>query len=170
MQTQTIRHRSDVRRYFFDTEFIEDGKTIDLLSIGIVSDDGREYYAASLEADQSRADDWVRANVLPLLPPTGDVAWKSRVTIRDEVTAFLLADAKPEVWAYYADYDWVALCQLFGRMIDLPKGLPMFCMDLKQLSVMVGSPKHPEMNGHEHSALDDARWNRDLYNFLTALP
>jgi hypothetical protein len=63
-----------------------------------------------------------------------------------------------------------ALCQLFGRMIDLPKGLPMFCMDLKQLSVMVGSPKHPEMNGHEHSALDDARWNRDLYNFPTALP
>ena len=47
-------------RYWFDTEFIEDGKTIDLLSIGIVSDDGRAYYATSAEADRSKASPWVR--------------------------------------------------------------------------------------------------------------
>jgi hypothetical protein len=29
-------------RYWLDTEFIEDGKTIDLISIGIVAEDGRE--------------------------------------------------------------------------------------------------------------------------------
>lgn len=38
-------------KYFFDTEFIEDGRTIDLVSIGIVCEDGREYYAVSAEAD-----------------------------------------------------------------------------------------------------------------------
>lgn len=34
-------------RYFFDTEFYEDGKTIDLVSIGIVAEDGRELYAVN---------------------------------------------------------------------------------------------------------------------------
>jgi hypothetical protein len=28
-------------KYFYGTEFIEDGKTIDLISIGIVAEDGR---------------------------------------------------------------------------------------------------------------------------------
>lgn len=44
-------------KYFFDTEFIEDGKTIELLSIGIVSEDGREFYAESLDADHSKAEE-----------------------------------------------------------------------------------------------------------------
>lgn len=39
---------------------------------------------------------------------------------------------KPKFFAYYADYDWVAFCWLFGKMIDLPKGFPMYCNDLKQ--------------------------------------
>lgn len=32
-------------RYDYDCEFLEDGKTIALISIGIVADDGRTYYA-----------------------------------------------------------------------------------------------------------------------------
>ncbi len=51
-------------------------------------------------------------------------------------------------------------------MMDLPEGWPKFCRDLKQLSVDLGSPKHPPDPEGEHDALIDARWNRDLYNFL----
>ena len=51
-------------RYFIDTEFIEDGKTIDLISIGIVAEDGREYYAQSVEFDHRKASEWVKENVL----------------------------------------------------------------------------------------------------------
>lgn len=39
---------------------------------------------------------------------------------------------KPQFYGYFADYDWVALCWLFGKMIDLPKGFPWYCYDLKQ--------------------------------------
>jgi hypothetical protein len=38
-------------RYWLDTEFIEDGHTIDLISIGIVAEDGRELYAENMECD-----------------------------------------------------------------------------------------------------------------------
>lgn len=39
---------------------------------------------------------------------------------------------QPEFYGYFSDYDWVLFCSLFGRMIDLPKGFPYYCIDLKQ--------------------------------------
>ena len=51
-------------RYFLDTEFIEDGKTIDLISIGIVCEDGRELYLANRNCDFDKASQWVKDNVL----------------------------------------------------------------------------------------------------------
>jgi hypothetical protein len=94
----------------------------------------------------------------------------ARAVIRRLVADFLLAKVTPtnaaQIWCYYGSYDMVALAQLFGRMIDLPKGIPMYCMDLKQLSVEVGSPEHPKQINQEHDALDDARWNKQLFEFL----
>ena len=54
----------------YDLEFLEDGRTIELISIGIVSDDGREFYAVSSEAPGGRIhqNDWLMANVWPSLP------------------------------------------------------------------------------------------------------
>jgi hypothetical protein len=56
-------------------------------------------------------------------------------------------------------------CQLFGRMIDLPKGWPMFCLDLRQVIAETEAPKIPAPEG-EHNALVDARWNYELYQHL----
>ena len=150
-------------RFWFDTEFIEDGRTIDLMSIGIVAEDGRTYYAECQECDLSRANDWVRANVIPHL--TGEK--KPRAVIAEEIVAFL--GEKPEIWAYYADYDWVALCQLYGTMMDLPKGWPMYCRDLKQWADMLGNPALPDQLSAEHNALNDAVWAKQAWEFLSRL-
>ena len=148
------------RRYYLDTEFIERPGLLDLISIGIVCDDGREYYAVSAEFNEGEASDWVRANVLPHLPPRHE--WKSRATIAREILAFVGATV-PEFWAYYADYDWVLFCWLFGPMVCLPSGWPMFCMDLKQSMVEQGIPRGdlPPDPAMAHDALHDARWLRD---------
>jgi len=55
-----------MKRYFLDTEFIESVGSIDLISIALVCDDGRHYYAISNEFDTQAAWDheWVRENVL----------------------------------------------------------------------------------------------------------
>lgn len=149
-------------RFWFDTEFYENGRTIDLISIGIVSEDGREYYAESDVADVfGKQTDWLRDNVLPHLK--GDCG-KSRGEMGREIVEFM--GEKPEIWAYYADYDWVVLCQIYGRMIDLPKGWPMFCRDVKQLADSLGNPKLPEQKTAEHDALADAKWTRDAWHFL----
>lgn len=139
-------------RVYFDTEFIEDGRTIDLLSIGAVREDGATFYAEPEETDRTRANYWVVENVLPHLHgpvvPTSKIAADFRE----------FAGQSPEFWAYYADYDWVALCQLYGRMIDLPKGWPMYCRDFKQWLDENGNPKLDKHRGAEHNALDDALW------------
>lgn len=148
-------------KIWFDTEFIEDGRTIDLISIGMVREDGTSYYAECLECDLSSASSWVRENVMPHL--NGFAVPRARIA--SELIAF--AGDSPEFWAYYADYDWVALCQLFGTMMDLPKGWPMYCRDVKQLCDSLGNPKLPKQSSREHHALADAVWTRDAWEFLT---
>ena len=41
--------------------------------------------------------------------------------------------AQPTLYGYYSAYDHVALSWIFGKMIDLPKGFPMYTRDLKQM-------------------------------------
>lgn len=111
----------------------------------------------------------------------------------------------PQFYGYYSAYDHVALCWLFGKMIDLPKGFPMYTIDLKQvldekagskewyygrdiwnnsknrstnlqekdqhasLEEKIGKLKrhddYPKQT-NEHNALNNAKWNKELYEFL----
>lgn len=147
-------------RYFYDTEFIEDGQTIELVSIGIVAEDGREYYAVSTDFDGGRANQWVRDNVLSQLPNPGDKAWRSKATIRREVLEFLTSGkGRPELWAWVGAYDHVVLAQLYGDMTGLPKQLPRFTRELKQYWEMAGQPVLPAAPAGVHDALVDARHN-----------
>ncbi len=147
-------------KFWFDTEFIEDGKTIDLISIAVVAEDGREYYAECAECDFSKASQWVVDNVVPHL--RGEK--KPRREIAREIVEFV--GREPEFWAYYADYDWVALCQLYGRMIDLPDGWPMFCLDVRQERHAKGNPELPKQSSVEHDAMADARWTKTAWESL----
>lgn len=265
-------------KYFIDTEFIEDftrpwiGKTrhyIDLISIAIVAEDGREYYAISKDFDvdyvwskyqlkpmtniggigdtpTDKKEYWLRDNVLmPIayelagkdykeqgaymhdcksveewfslikeIPRGWERIWRPRLKeliqkyakhnrrIAEEIAYFVGKGlGKPEFYGYYADYDWVLFCSLYGRMLDLPSEFPMYCNDLKQMleeknailkndrtfnayhfhSVTTdhgsGRPGYHRYQDHldyptqsnSHNALDDARWNKNLYDFLQAL-
>lgn len=166
-------------RYWYDTEFIEDGTVIDLISIGIVAEDGREYYAQNVECDLTQANEWVKANVFPSLIGLSIVEgvavkhlhfpeWKPTVEMADDLVQFCNPGlhGKPETWGYYSAYDHVALCQLFGTMMDLPKGWPMYTRDIKQLCDALGNPQLPEQGKGEHHALADARWHRQAWEFL----
>lgn len=159
----------------FDCEFLEDGRTIDLISIGMVRDDGTWYYAVVQDEQLiSRAfrHPWLREHVIPVLPVkvvgdgsmwVGDpehrdyVDIKPRDQIAAEVAEFITSTPGVELWADYGAYDHVVLCQLFGRMIDLPAGVPMWTSDLRAEWARLGRPELPSRpHGTEHNALDDA--------------
>lgn len=154
-------------RYFLDTEFIERGPKfpVTLISIGIVREDGATLYCVSAEFKDEDASEWVKQNVLSQIPR--DYPRYSLQSIAIEIKAFVRKD-KPEFWGYYADYDWVVFAQVFGTMMDLPEGFPMYCRDLKQLCDDMGNPELPKQDSREHNALSDAKWNMVAYNFLQA--
>ncbi|WP_329141004.1 3'-5' exoribonuclease domain-containing protein [Streptomyces sp. NBC_00670] len=188
-------------RIFYDTEFLEDGRTIDLISIGMVTEDGRELYAVNEEISADPLNgricnhQWLMENVVPHLPlhttggrkghgrlsdtgayrgffnldMTSNVVMPRRM-IRNAVRDFIAA-AGPDVelWAWYGAYDHVALAQLFGRMISLPDGIPMWTNDLRQECQRLGNPRMPEQPDGEHNALADARHNLTRARFLDDL-
>lgn len=174
-------------KYFFDTEFIEHKGGIDLISIGIVCEDGRQLYLISSEWKYENADRWVRENViLPCYLDTvvprlrGEFSEKNfhqtLGTRNNEIARLIIKfvgeDNEPQFFAYFADYDWVIFARLFGRMIDLPEHFPMWCVDLKQMMWERGlssSWKSEELPANEeHNALVDAKWNQALYNKIMA--
>lgn len=158
-------------RFFLDTEFIERGSLypLTLISVGLISEsDPKGIHLVSYEFRFEDCNGWLRTNVIPHILREPRFLRKD---IKQKVLAYVGARSggkSPEFWGYYADYDWVVFCQLFGTMIDLPKGWPMYCRDIKQLCDEKGNPRLPEQQSAEHNALNDAKWNRQAYEFLTA--
>jgi 3'-5' exoribonuclease-like protein len=158
-------------RFSIDTEFYERPGRIELISIGIVAEDGREYYAENSLFDWRYFDPeglfevtatqkWLWENVRPYLNPE---TRQLPLNIAQEIIEFVGYEQdgpKPEFWGYYCDYDWVVFCWLFGRMLDLPEGFPMYCKDLMQELDRLGlqGADLDLSQGQEHNALDDARW------------
>ena len=157
-------------RYFYDTEFIDDGRTIDLISIGVAAEDGREYYGVSTEFDAQRAGSWVRTHVLPKLPPPASQHWRSRAQIRSDLENFLgVSSNEPiELWAWVGAYDHVALCQLWGPMTELPSAMPRYTRELRQLWEDRGCPRMPPRPRNTHDALVDARDQLRRFRLITS--
>lgn len=185
-------------RVFYDTEFIEDGRSIELISIGMVNSLGEEYYAVSNRINSGDVHyricrhKFLMENVIPHLPLSifepikekylEDVGWfevditspevKSRQDIVDGVTDFLLKHNEPlELWAYYGSYDHIALSWLWGTMMNRPKGIPMFTFDLMQYAAHKGldDSTFPKQEGTIHNALEDARWNKKVHEYLSSV-
>jgi len=166
---ETYRRTVTPVRYHYDCEFIEDGSTIELVSIGVVDERGREFYAVSTEFDPDRAIPWVRRNVLDKLPSPGDPAWRSRARIRADLHAFLTEPGESiELWAWYAAYDHVALAQLWGAMPALPREIPRFTHELAQRWEDAGRPELPPATTARHDALADARHNLARWHAIEA--
>lgn len=157
-------------KYFIDTEFIEpvEPGEIDLISIALVAEDGSEYYAISNEFDSSKANEFVRNNVLPKLDDAS--TWKSRCIIKQELLDFIVVEPGKitEFWGEYSAYDWVVFCRIFGSMPDLPAGYPYYCNDLIQWMKHLGLGEISVQfdPGAAYNALFDAHWNKKAYDFL----
>ncbi len=192
-----------IKRYFLDTEFIEGLAKrfetqapifhLDLISIGLVCEDGREFYAIHKDFRRGLASEWVEENVISKLEDKNTISGSHLWMTRNEIYAgicdfmgleFIKADANSqefgwrvkddeeiEIYAYYADYDWVCFCGIFGGMMELPKGMPRWCRDLKQMMWERGMTTEwkrvacPDPEG-AHNALVDAKWNLKLYDLI----
>lgn len=184
-------------KIYYDTEFFDDGKTIELISIGMVAENGDELYCISGDLNFSRFyyDDWHIANTLPSLPyelrTFGDkgriikaiedhpdaARIMSRDRIRDNVLKFIIEHSDPKValWAWYGSYDHVVLAQLWGKMTNLPYGVvPMWTNDLRQevqrkSDLLNFEIGLPAQPDGQHNALADARWLKYRAEYLSKI-
>lgn len=163
-------------RLWFDTEFIEDPNyPIELISIGIVREDGEEYYAeVALDAATALRvfkHDWLRANVIPHLDAG---IQKPKSQIAEEIRDFANTTGRdfPEWWGFCSGYDHVVLNQLYGTMVGHPPRWPFYTNDIAQYAYHLGvnrrafPQQHMGAHGAEHNALADARWTRDVWYWL----
>ena len=94
----------------------------------------------------------------PLNPMAYTAAGKNMVAACEVFESITRRYGKPEFWGYYSAYDHVALCQIFGTMMELPQGWPMLTYDLRQFLDAKGLQGVTQPDDMPHHALGDARW------------
>ena len=117
----------------------------------------------SADYDRSRAHLWLQQHVLPKLRPGAE---RTRSRIASDLRA-VVGDARPEFWAWFGEYDWIVLRQLFGDLTAWPKGWPLSHMNLEQWRLHLGAPPLVQpVHADLHHALADARWTREAWQGL----
>lgn len=134
---------------FFDTEFTGLHKNTTLISIGIISEDGRFFYGESMDFDKNQIDEWLQKNVIDNLLYTNvegyysmdsfDYNYRSQNPDNDPYSNYstrmkgninelskdlrLWLDQFDDVtiWSDCLSYDWVLFNDLFGTAFDIPK-------------------------------------------------
>jgi len=169
-----VSHGKKLRQFWIDCEFMESPGKVELISIGIVDEDDNELYCINEDAKLHHANDFVKRRVIPHLPPKEDddadpYYWMSPQCMADEILKFVGPAEKDEqivFWGYFSSYDWVCFCQIFGFMVNLPKGWPQYCMDIRSILMQIGNPGKPRrlMNA-VHTAIEDAKRHKLIWRW-----
>lgn len=161
--------KKETQRFFYDCEFDETSNDIKLISIGIVSEDGRELYLINKDYNWNLCtSQWLIDNVKPYIINAPDYYKVSYNEIGKRIINFIKPNSliNTNLYGYYSSYDHVILCKTFGTMMNLPEGMPMYTRDLQQYLDYFGINKDKLLKNeqvNEHDALSDARWNFRLY-------
>lgn len=129
-------------KVFFDCEFTGGHKNTNLISIGLVSEDNKTFYAEFLDYDTDQLNDWLRENVLAnlygeRLIPSEDL-YNYRVIgnkemIASHLTTWLAQFDRVEMWSDVLHYDWVLFCDLFGNDFTIPPNVDYIPFDIATL-------------------------------------
>ena len=121
-------------KVFFDTEFTGLHQNTTIISIGLVSECGKTFYAEFNDYDFEQVDDWLKENVINNLQYNGifqkldetknSISYKSTTeNIKEKLTTWLEQFGEVEIWSDCLSYDWVLFNQIFGHAFNIPKNV-----------------------------------------------
>lgn len=165
---------------FLDTEFTGLHKGTTLISIGLVANDGRYFYAELNDYDRAQVDEWIQENVINNLtmrkPKPGEDEYytafrhinnpapnnffdgysiKFRGTMNDvkcELTRWLQQFDKVEIWSDCLAYDWVLFNDIWGHALKIPSNIYYIPFDICTLFKMKGID--PDINREAFAEVD----------------
>lgn len=145
-------------KLFFDTEFTGLHQNTTLISIGIVSECGKTFYAELNDYDELQVTPWIKENVIAKLlmtpPPKGQdeeyVATRhesnpqgnnlykgysvklrcDKKELKNHLSIWLQQFEEVEMWSDCLAYDWVLFVNIFGCAFDIPKNVSYIPFDI----------------------------------------
>lgn len=177
-------------KIFFDTEFTGLHKNTTLISIGLVSEDNRVFYAELNDYDITQVDRWIHENVIlnlkfnkfdeiyPKSIPrlSREYSMKSNKNmVAESLRDWLSQFDYVEMWSDCLSYDWMLFCDLFGHAFEIPPNVYYIPFDISTLMRIKGID--PDINreeflgmkGIKHNALHDAIVIKVCYEKLMRL-
>lgn len=177
-------------KVFLDTEFTGLHKDTGLISIGLIAENGRTFYAELNDYDKTQVDEWIQKQVIdnlifknyPEIFPKGfmsginDYMMKGNTKQVGKRLADWLDQFKEQVliWSDCLAYDWVLFNNLFGTAFDIPKCVYYIPFDICTLFAAVG--EDPDVSREEfagfkgisakHNALHDAKVIKACFEIL----
>lgn len=175
-------------KIFLDTEFTGLHQNTTLISIGLISDCGKTFYAESIDYDKHKVDNWVKENIIKNLKFIDNfqvrgfpdhVEIKNNILhIKGNLKLWLEQFEEIEFWSDCLAYDWVLFCELFGGALRLPKNIYYIPFDICTLFKTKGID--PDINREKfafggqffegeiekHNALWDAKIIKMCYDRL----
>lgn len=163
-------------KVFMDSEFTGLHQNTTLISIGLVSECGKTFYAEFNDYDFKQVDDWLNENVINNLQYNGifqkldetkeSISYKSTTeNIKEKLTTWLERFGEVEMWSDCLSYDWVLFNQIFGHAFNIPKNIYYIPFDIctlfyaKGIDADINREEFAEMSesGQKHNALWDAK-------------
>ncbi len=178
-------------KIFFDTEFTGLHQNTTLISIGLISECGKTFYAEFADYDKTQLDEWLKKNIIANLyflnGKETNIESCTNLNNYSHVgdKGCIVADLKDwlaqfnevEIWSDCLAYDWVLFNELFGHAFNIPKNVYYIPFDICTVFKLKGID--PDINREEfsgmiegknkHNALWDAKVIRACYNKLIVL-
>lgn len=178
-------------RIYFDTEFTGLHKDTTLVSIGLISENGKTFYAELTDYDKTQCDKWITENVIDNLLLTrkkrsGNNADQDFIGtkryVSKQLREWLQQFSEVQLVSDVCHYDMVLFIDLFGNAFDLPKHVSPCCYDINQdiakwLKISqskafdlsrerIVSLKGNLPSGRKHNALYDAKVIKEIYDII----
>ena len=156
METNNNSKLGKTTKIFFDCEFTGLHQNTTLISIGMVTDDNRYFYAELVDYDKSQLNDWLMKNVIANLRygerleneyqhgvyirrVVGDgddyslTLQCDKTKLRRELDKWLAQFGEVKIISDCLAYDWVLFCEIFGGAMNLPKNIYYIPFDLSTM-------------------------------------
>lgn len=176
-------------KIFFDTEFTGLHQKTTLISIGLISECGKTFYAEFNDFDKTQLNDWLKENVIANLkfkePKKGgdeyyaatrsqdnktpnDLYKSYSIELRDETSVikhqllqWLEQFEEVVMWSDCLAYDWVLFNEIFGHAFNIPKNVYYIPMDLCTLLEIKGID--PDISREKLACIENMKMPNGLY-------